>query len=134
MKVGSINSSVTGYGMDAQTKPVDAKPVEVKQPIKAVSTEKAEAKVKSDTQVSGEEEKQTVNEDMLNKSIEQANKSLAVHNRFIERSVHDVTHTVMYAVKDSVTNEVIAEFPPKKIQDMIAKMWELAGLVVDEKA
>ncbi len=41
---------------------------------------------------------------------------------------------MMYTVRDTKTNEVIAEFPPKKIQDMIAKMWELAGLFVDEKA
>lgn len=134
MKIGSINNSVSGYGMDAQTKPVDTKPVEVKQPVKAAAVEKPDVKAKNEPQATGEEDKKSINEDMLNKSIEQANKSLAVHNRFIERSIHDVTHTVMYAVKDSVTNEVIAEFPPKKIQDMIAKMWELAGLVVDEKA
>ena len=59
---------------------------------------------------------------------------MAVHNRHIERAVHEVTHSVMYTIKDSTTNEVIMEFPPKKIQDMIAKMWELAGLFVDEKA
>ncbi len=40
----------------------------------------------------------------------------------------------MYVMKDTETNEVIREFPPKKIQDMIAKMWEIAGLFVDEKA
>lgn len=73
-------------------------------------------------------------DEMLDKAVEQANKSLKAHDRVIERSVHDVTKTVMYAVKDSETNEIIAEFPPKKIQDMIAKMWELAGLFVDEKA
>ncbi len=35
---------------------------------------------------------------------------------------------------DTETNKVIKEFPPEKIQDMIAKMWELAGLFVDERA
>lgn len=75
-----------------------------------------------------------MNDEMLKKSVEQANKSLKMYNRMIERSVHEVTHTIMYKLKDTVTNEVIQEFPPKKIQDMIAKMWELAGLFVDEKA
>lgn len=73
-------------------------------------------------------------EELMKKSIDQANKTLAVYDKYIERTVHEKTHAVMYTVKDKKTNEVIAEFPPKKIQDMIAKMWELAGLFVDEKA
>lgn len=74
------------------------------------------------------------NDEMLKKAIEQANKSLSTYDRKIERSVHEVTKTIMYVIKDTKTNEVVSEFPPKKIQDMIAKMWELAGLFVDEKA
>lgn len=80
------------------------------------------------------EAKEVMNDEMLQKSVDQANKSLTTYNRRIERMVHEVTHTVMYTIRDTETNEVIREFPPKKIQDMIAKMWELAGLFVDEKA
>lgn len=72
--------------------------------------------------------------EILKKSVEQANKTLKLYDRKIEATVHEVTKTVMYKLKDTKTNEVIVEFPPKKIQDMIAKMWELAGLFVDEKA
>lgn len=75
-----------------------------------------------------------MDDELLEKSVDQANRTLKASNRFIERKVHDVTHTVMYTLKDTTTGEVISEFPPKKIQDMIAKMWELAGLFVDEKA
>jgi flagellar protein FlaG len=34
---------------------------------------------------------------------------------------------------DNDTKEIIREIPPEKTLDMISKMWELAGLVVDEK-
>lgn len=78
--------------------------------------------------------KNQMDEEILKKSVDQANQSLKAYNRYIQRAVHEKTHTVMYTIRDSVTNEVIAEFPPKKIQDMIAKMWEMAGLFVDEKA
>ncbi len=81
-----------------------------------------------------DEFKEVINDEMLDKAVEMANKTLVRHNNFIERSVHEVTKTVMYVMKDTETNEIIREFPPKKIQDMIAKMWELAGLFVDEKA
>ncbi len=73
-------------------------------------------------------------DELMEQGIKQANKTLKNSNRYIEREVHEKTHAVMYKLKDSVTGEVIAEFPPKKIQDMVAKMWELAGLFVDEKA
>ncbi|MGB3367028.1 MAG: flagellar protein FlaG [Acidaminobacteraceae bacterium] len=80
------------------------------------------------------EEGNKVNDDLLKKSLDQANKNLLNSNVRIEREVHEVTHAIMYKLLDAETNEVIKEFPPKKIQDMIAKMWELAGLFVDEKA
>lgn len=85
----------------------------------------------ADTQESSAEH---MSQELLERSIQQANKNLVYQNRVIERAVHDVTKVVMYTVKDTITHEVIAEFPPKRIQDMIAKMWELAGLFVDEKA
>jgi len=73
-------------------------------------------------------------EKLMEGPIKQANKTLSHSDRSIERAIHEVTKTLMYVVKDTKTNEVIAEYPPRKIQDMIAKMWELAGLFVDEKA
>ncbi len=79
-------------------------------------------------------DKLEINDEMLDKAVEQANKSLKNYDRYIQRAVHEKTKAVMYVMKDAKTNEVIREFPPKKIQDMIAKMWELAGLFVDEKA
>lgn len=74
-----------------------------------------------------------INDEMLDNSVEQANKSLKAYNKYIERTVHEKTHTIMYTLRDTETHEVIREFPPRKIQDMIAKMWELAGLLVDER-
>jgi flagellar protein FlaG len=81
-----------------------------------------------------EENVSEISEEIQNKAIEDANKALVHYHRKIEREVHEKTKTIMYKVMDTETNEVIREFPPKKIQDMIAKMWELAGLFVDEKA
>lgn len=83
---------------------------------------------------SPEKQGESITPEMMEQAVKQANKSLSGVNKQIERSVHETTHTVMYVLRDTVTKEVISEFPPKKIQDMIAKMWELAGLFVDEKA
>lgn len=122
------NQSINNTGTDALNKNAENNVTVKRSNVENLRVE-ATTKVKLD-----ENGKEVVDDEIFKKSIDQANKSLAMYNRVIERSVHSVTHTVMYTVRDTVTDEVIQEFPPKKIQDMIAKMWELAGLFVDEKA
>ena len=47
--------------------------------------------------------------------------------------VHEATNRVTIQIVDKNTKEVIKEIPPEKTLDMIAKVWELAGILVDEK-
>lgn len=72
-------------------------------------------------------------EDDIMRAIKQANKALEGTNRRFEYSVHEQTNTIMVKVIDTETNEVIREIPPEKILNLIAKLWELAGIIVDEK-
>ena len=37
----------------------------------------------------------------------------------------------MVQIINSETNEVVREIPPEKVLDMVARMWELAGIIVD---
>ena len=46
---------------------------------------------------------------------------------------HEDTHRITIKIVDKETDEVIKEFPPEKMLDMVAKTWELLGLMVDEK-
>ena len=36
-------------------------------------------------------------------------------------------------IGDKTTKEVVKEYPPEKTLDMIARVWEMAGLMVDER-
>lgn len=47
--------------------------------------------------------------------------------------IHDGTNRVTIKIIDKKTKEVIKEFPPEKTLDMIEKVWEMAGIMVDEK-
>lgn len=130
MKIDGM-SGLQGTVNHADKVSVEKAPVQVKE----IKPAKSEVKSANESAMqSVDEHREVINDEMLDKAVNAANKTLAKHNNFIERSVHDVTKTVMYVMKDTETDEVIKEFPPKKIQDMIAKMWELAGLFVDEKA
>lgn len=75
----------------------------------------------------------TVGEQALLKAIERANKMVEGANRVFEYSIHDKTNVIMVKVLNSETNEVIREIPPEKILDVIAQIWEMTGIIVDER-
>ncbi|PLX32590.1 MAG: hypothetical protein C0604_05020, partial [Clostridiales bacterium] len=51
-----------------------------------------------------------------------------------EFKLHEKTGTMMCKLVDSETKETIREIPSEKILDMVAGIWELVGIIVDEKA
>lgn len=67
----------------------------------------------------------------MKKAVEKLNKSMP-HSEAVF-GIHDGTNRVMIKIVDKDTKEVIKEFPPEETLDMIAKVWELAGIMVDEK-
>lgn len=69
--------------------------------------------------------------EQLKKAIEQFNKKLGNCEAIF--GFHDETNRVMIKIVDKDTKETIKELPPEKTLDMIAKVWEMAGILVDEK-
>lgn len=47
--------------------------------------------------------------------------------------IHEETNRVTIKIVNKDTKEVLKEIPPEKTLDMLAKAWELAGLMIDEK-
>ncbi|AEM73699.1 flagellar protein FlaG [Caldicellulosiruptor acetigenus] len=79
------------------------------------------------------DDKKELDEDTLIKMINQANKAFEAKYTRLEFSIHKETHEIVVKVYDKETNELIREIPPEKILDIIAKLWELAGIFVDER-
>ncbi|HHW32022.1 MAG TPA: flagellar protein FlaG [Clostridiaceae bacterium] len=74
-----------------------------------------------------------IGEKVLISAIEKANKALTGSTRYFERSVHEKTKDIIVKVIDSETDEVVREIPPEKILDLVSRLLELAGLIVDER-
>jgi flagellar protein FlaG len=72
-------------------------------------------------------------QDKMSKAMEVANEMLKPANKSFSYSVHEETKEIMIQIKDDETGEVIKEIPSEESLDMVAKMRELAGIVVDEK-
>ena len=91
--------------------------------------EKAQEKGSSNN---GEQSKdQQANNEQIRKAVEQLNKSMK--NSEAVFGIHEDTNRVTIKIIDKSTKEVIKELPPEKTLDMIAKVWEMAGILVDEK-
>lgn len=67
----------------------------------------------------------------LKKQISDLNKKL--NTTECQYGIHEATQRVTLKIVDKETKEVIKELPPEKTLEMIAKVWEMAGLLVDER-
>ena len=76
--------------------------------------------------------KQTISENsQIRKAVDEINKK--THNSEAVFGIHDATNRVTIKIVDKDTKKVLKESPPEKTLDMIAKVWEMAGLLVDKK-
>lgn len=74
-----------------------------------------------------------ISDKVLIDAIEKANRAISGANRRFEFSIHEKTKQIMVKVINSDTNELVKEIPPEKILDMVARMWEMSGILVDER-
>ena len=85
----------------------------------AADAVKVNAKETNEQQGSGQESQGKAESENLKKAVEQINQKMSDSEAVF--GIHEKT------------KEVIREFPPEETLDMIAKAWELAGILVDEK-
>ena len=55
------------------------------------------------------------------------------NNTIAEFGYNEPTNRITIKIKDKDTDEVIKEIPSEKALEMLAKAWELAGIIVDER-
>ena len=77
------------------------------------------------------EEKDAKQGPQLKKAVNDLNKQMKNSEAIF--GIHDKTNRVTIKIIDKTTKEVIKEYPPEETLDMIAKVWEIAGILVDEK-
>lgn len=75
-------------------------------------------------------DQQATNE-QIRKAVEKLNKNMA--NSEAVFGIHEDTNRVTIKIIDKTSKEVLKELPPEKTLDMIAKVWEMAGILVDER-
>lgn len=68
----------------------------------------------------------------LRQAVEKLRKNMMTHTEAVF-GFHEGTNRVMIKIVDKDTKDIIKEYPPEETLDMIQKVWEMAGILVDEK-
>ena len=140
--IGSIMSTqATGYvapkpsSTPVETTEYTPQSIEPANKIDATTTVVENAEAKGDanqgTDSQGNQTAYPSNE-QLKKALEKINKS-TLYNAEAVFGIHEGTNRVTIKLVDKDSKEIIKELPAEKTLDMIARVWEMAGILVDEK-
>lgn len=137
-RIGSVGS-MSISSVPKQTKVVDSPDITVT-PISVPAQERVAA-VPSQSGGTGSQSQRDdreevikdkeVSPDKVKSAVDDINKQ--IKNTRCSFKYHEETNRISITVIDKDTDEIIKEIPPEKTLDMIAKAWELAGLMVDER-
>ncbi len=73
-------------------------------------------------------------QEKVGKAVDKLNKIIEDEDVYAKYEVHEKLNQIMVKLIDRNTNEVLLEVPSKKILDMVAKMCEMAGILLDKRA
>ncbi len=66
-------------------------------------------------------------------AVDKVNQKIVPSKTRCEFAYHEDTNRISIKVIDQATEETIREIPAEETLDMLSRIWELAGLMVDEK-
>ncbi|MDR0964410.1 MAG: flagellar protein FlaG [Clostridium sp.] len=93
--------------------------------------ENVRSKEQSENGASAKQQNLEQNAEQIKRAVDKLNKSLS-HSEAVF-GIHEATNRVTIKIVDKDTKEVLKELPAEKTLDMISKVWELAGMLIDEK-
>jgi flagellar protein FlaG len=135
----NINPSVTGLIGSAERFVAEGKTIEPI--IESMQTSSTSSKQSVSTYTNLDDlkraelrgEKHTVSDEQIVMAIERAIKAMQGKSTSLEFTIHEKTKKISIKVMDRETGEIIREIPPEKSLDFVANLWELAGILIDEK-
>ncbi|MFC3772836.1 flagellar protein FlaG [Paenibacillus sp. GCM10012303] len=76
----------------------------------------------------------SISEEQLIMAIDRAVQAVQGPVTVLDFSIHKSTNQIMVKVLERDTGKVVREIPPEKMLDFVAKLWEMAGILVDKRA
>lgn len=141
MALESVSRAAGAAAYQSSTPAVQTRHVESAQPAPVVEAQPvAQAQpIQSKSPANGtnlnDEKAREQNIEKDNKKVQNAVADLnkKMNNTYCQYGIHEGTGRVTIKILDKDTKDVIREFPAEETLDLIEKVWELAGIMVDKK-
>lgn len=132
-KPEAVDISTTSNDSAVNFDPATVKIVETKETNTSDQNRDNNSNPNADAKKNVEEniEKIQADNEKIKKAVEELNKKMP--NSEAVYGIHEATNRVTIKLVDKETRETIKELPAEETLDMIAKVWEMAGILVDEK-
>ncbi len=140
MAVEVTSGTTGGYAVQGSSVAVPtAAPAQSIQPVEAAEKSSqdfniTEGAAKKDNPFGNKKEEQSsgqASKEALRDAVDKINKS--VSNTSAIFGIHDKTNRITIKIVDKETHDVVKEIPAEETLDLVAKAWEMAGILVDEK-
>lgn len=126
MKIEGMNQTISNVGNSYAT---ESRSTQYTPDISSVSNGAETAVVGN---VVESNQKNAPSENTIKQAVSDINKKINP-NTVARYGFHEETNRVTIKIVDKNSDKVIKEFPAEETLDMIAKVWELAGVFLDEK-
>ncbi len=123
MAYTDVAKQTAGREVKQAVQPKEVAADTVKKPVETATAKQNNAEPQGEEKVTGK----------MKDAIDKVNAKIVPSKTRCEFSYHEETKRVSIKVIDQTTEEVIREIPPEETLNMLSKMWELAGLLVDER-
>lgn len=91
-------------------------------------------KVDNQTIIDGQIDKNiNLSKEEIEENLEQLNEAVEAVNKNFRFELHEESDRMMVKIIDSKKGEVIKEIPPKETLDMLGRIKEMVGIIIDEK-
>lgn len=131
MEIERMREPAVAYNKTAEAPEIRTESLETNSAVELAPESDAKIGKTGEIPENAEQSTLTGNNTQIKKAVEEINKK--AHNSEAIFGIHDATNRVTIKIVDKDSKEVLKEYPPEKTLDMIAKVWEVAGLLVDEK-
>lgn len=135
MAIQGISGINSGYQINPVSQ-MDVKPVEdvfVSSEVNEVAAASQDTNLtdKSGSGKTDDTEKKGFSDESVGQDLNDIKKRLG--STECKFGIDEATNRITIKIVDKETKEIIKEVPPEKTLKMIAKVWEMAGILVDEK-
>ncbi|MBN2010473.1 flagellar protein FlaG [candidate division KSB1 bacterium] len=135
MQVGELDRTVTrnvGDNLFSRMVQVPGQPTDVKEVDKNTAQYFLKEEIEKNKTSQPKDEHTALNENELNKTIEELNKHFQMFNTRLSFSFNDESDMAVIKIQDRNSGEVIKQVPPQEMLDSLSKISSIVGILIDK--